>query len=66
MSLDKIGKADQNVAIHHQAVHHREPAAAGKGGDVVVHGPKVPEGDLTQISYPPFLPLGDTQGIYKQ
>jgi len=31
--------------------------------DAVVHDTGK---DLTRISYPPFLPIGDTQSIYKK
>lgn len=31
--------------------------------DTIVRDPKT---DLTKISYPPFLLIGDTQGIYRK
>lgn len=64
MSIDRIGKVDPNVSVHQRSVH-RESKAAGNV-DVVVHEPGAQKDDLTKISYPPFLPLGDTQGIYKK
>jgi hypothetical protein len=44
---------------------HREPKEADKV-EAVVHETGARKGDLTKISYPPFLPLGDTQSIYKK
>jgi hypothetical protein len=64
MSIDKIGKVDASVSVHQRPVH-REPKTADNA-DVVIHEPGATKGDLTKISYPPFLPLGDTQSIYKK
>ncbi len=64
MSIDKIGKVDASVSGNQRPVH-REPRVADNA-DAVVHEPAAKKGDLTKISYPPFLPLGDTQSIYKK
>ncbi|OPY02809.1 MAG: hypothetical protein A4E60_00815 [Syntrophorhabdus sp. PtaB.Bin047] len=64
MSIDKIGKVDASVSVHQRQVH-REPKEADKV-EAVVHETGARKGDLTKISYPPFLPLGDTQSIYKK
>ncbi len=67
MSMDKIGKIDQVAGIHHQPVHHRQQKAADNGkDDAVINETGAARDDLTKISYPPFLPIGDTQSIYKK
>ena len=67
MSIDKIGKMDQVAGINQQSVHHRQPKAADNdNNDALIREPGAARDDLTKISYPPFLPIGDTQSIYKK
>jgi len=62
MSIEKIGNMDPGIAIH-QRPAGRKLQTADIGSDIVVRNAKA---DLTRISYPPFLPIGDTQSIYKK
>ncbi len=65
MSLDSIGKIDQGGGVHQQSVHHKQPKVAERD-QAVIQEPTAARNDLTKISYPPFLPIGDTQSIYKK
>lgn len=63
MSIEKIGNMGQNVSIHQKTAVNRPPQSTDVRNDTIVRDPKT---DLTKISYPPFLPIGDTQSIYKR
>ncbi len=63
MSIEIIGNMGQNVSIHQKPVVHKPPQSMNMQNDTIVRDPKR---DLTKISYPPFLPIGDTQSIYKK
>lgn len=65
MSVDKIGKIDQNIAVNYSSVHQRRQKEEIAQNDTVVHDTGG-RADLTKIHYPPFFPLGDTQSIYKK
>ncbi len=65
MSVDKIGKIDQNIAMNYNSLRHRQQKNDVARDDTVVHD-RGSSGDLTQVNYPPFFPLGDTQSIYKK
>jgi hypothetical protein len=63
MSIEKIGNMGQNVSIHQKPAVNKPPQSTNILNDTIVRDPKT---DLTKISYPPFLPIGDTQSIYKK
>ncbi len=65
MSIDKIGNMEQNVNIYQKQVAHKPPGSTDIEKDAVVRDTKKGS-ELTKISYPPFFPLGDTQGIFKK
>ncbi len=67
MSVDKIGPADTmtHTRGRHEATrNHQQPAKTD--ADTVSLGMNRGAKDFTEVSYPPFFPLGDTQGIYKK
>jgi len=68
MPIDKIGNEMDIVSneIRTRAHTRKQP----KQQPEVVHGDVVsiegtPAADLTQIKWPPFFPIGDTQSIFK-
>jgi len=61
MSIEKMGNMELSVNVPQKSVAHKGQKAANAQNDVVVHDAWK---DLTRISYPPFLPIGDTQSIY--
>jgi hypothetical protein len=68
MSIDKIGNEmdivnnEIKTQVHTRKRSEQQPEAAH--GDVIsIEG--VPAADLTQIKWPPFFPIGDTQSIFK-
>lgn len=68
MAIDKIGNEmdivsnDIKTRAHTKKQPESQPEIAH--GDVVsIEG--APEADLTQIKWPPFFPIGDTQSIFK-
>jgi len=63
MSIETIGNMGQNVSIHKKPAVHKPVLSMNIQNDTIVRDPKT---DLTKISYPPFLPIGDTQGIYRK
>ncbi len=63
MSVEKIGNVEQVMGIHQKGAVHKVQKPADTQQDAVVHDTGK---DLTRISYPPFLPIGDTQSIYKK
>jgi len=63
MSIEKIGNMGQEVSIHKKPAVHKPVQSMNIQNDTIVRDPKT---DLTRISYPPFLPIGDTQSIYKR
>ncbi|HOW53389.1 MAG TPA: hypothetical protein PLR60_01945 [Syntrophorhabdaceae bacterium] len=65
MSVDKIGKIDLGAGIHQQPAHHKQSKTVVKDDQAVVHE-VAPKENAAKVSYPPFLPVGDTQSIYKK
>ena len=63
MSIEKIWNMGRDVGIHQKLAVHKPPQSMTMQNDAIVRNPKT---DLTKISYPPFLPIGDTQSIYKK
>ncbi|HBL24179.1 MAG TPA: hypothetical protein DDZ40_08695 [Deltaproteobacteria bacterium] len=63
MSIEKIGNMGRDVGIHQKPAVQKPLQSMTMQNDTIVRGPKT---DLTKISYPPFLPIGDTQSIYKR
>lgn len=49
---------------HEATRNHQQPAKTD--ADTVSLGMNRGAKDFTEVSYPPFFPLGDTQGIYKK
>ena len=67
MSIERIGNADagMNIDQYRQASRKQQPEAPAANGADAVYKPSGDEG-TTKVNYPPFLPVGDTQGIYKK
>jgi len=63
MSIEKIGNMGRNVSVHQKPAVHKPLQSMKMQNDTIVLDPKT---DLTKISYPPFLPIGDTQSIYRK
>lgn len=51
--------------MNYNSLRHRQQKNDVARDDTVVHD-RGSSGDLTQVNYPPFFPLGDTQSIYKK
>jgi hypothetical protein len=62
MSLEKIGNMEHNMNIQRKPVVQREQRPEDVH-DTFVHDTGK---DLTKVSNPPFLPIGDTQSIYRK
>ncbi len=63
-----IGKIDLGVNVdrYKQAPQRQQqPKAPDSDNAAAVYEPSV-KGELTKVSYPPFFPLGNTQGIYEK
>jgi len=63
MSVEKIGNVEQGMGVNQKVAAHKVQKPVVTQQDAVVHDKGK---DLTRISYPPFLPIGDTQSIYKK
>lgn len=67
MSIDKIGSSDRASVMNHnqaQAQHKLQKTQIKDSIDATWEVPA--KSNATKISYPPFFPVGDTQGIYKK
>lgn len=62
MSIEKIGNMDHSINIQRKPAVHRGQKPADTS-DTVVHGGGK---NLTKVIKPPFLPIGDTQSIYRK
>ncbi len=65
MPIDKINSMDAVLNANHGQAQHKVQNKAIEDsvdiGEMSSH-----KNDPTKISYPPFLPVGDTQGIYRK